>query len=223
VSARTFKCGSPPAERIVPPAAPVSAPIAAPPTPRDRLPLIPRRRAASSSRLMRQVFFEATTLAFEPHRRVVRIARWANCSRKYEEAVYRTLNTGNTWEMLRSPLEIGIYEIVDTRSHALRAASSRGLLKSEDTGLSLVPVPGALSWGNVSAICKHPTQREQFFASRYGMIFRTRDGGVSWTPFLPANQCIQPIQALVVVARSPDWLFALIQNRGVYRITIAED
>ena len=139
-----------------------------------------------------------------------------------EEGIYRTLNAGKTWEMLRAPLEMGIYAIVGTGSNGLLAASSRGLLKSEDLGKSWTPVSGALAWGNVRAICKHPARPEQLFASRYGMIFRTRNGGVSWTPFLPANQSMQTIQALVV-ALNPECLYVLIQNRGVYRISIAED
>jgi photosystem II stability/assembly factor-like uncharacterized protein len=63
---------------------------------------------------------------------------------------------------------------------ALLAGTSRGLLRSQDRGLSWHPAVGVLGTSTVSNLCVDPENPGVLFASRFNEVYLSTDGGVSW-------------------------------------------
>lgn len=113
-----------------------------------------------------------------------------------------------------------IYSLVATAEHTLLAATSAGLMRSDDFGASWAPMPGSLQGSSISAMCKHPTRADALFAARYGVIYASDDGGRSWTQISPKGSSMGVIKQLVAVDGAPDRLFALTQRKGVFRLDL---
>lgn len=139
-----------------------------------------------------------------------------------EDAVFRTADGGETWELAGSLQGMEFFGIVSTGSNGLFAATSRGLLRSSDKGHSWIPVAGQLSTGTVRAVIKHPTHPGLLFAAQYGNVYVSENDGRSWRRLAGAAD-FGAIQALAMTAENPRCLFALVQGRGVYRIDITGD
>jgi len=114
------------------------------------------------------------------------------------------------------------YGLVAT-DKALLAATSLGLLRSDDLGASWRTTPGVLNGRTVSAISKHPTYSGVLFASCYGAVFRSVDDGHSWTSLTNGEGEVSSIRELVVAAGMPDRLFAITHNQGVLRLPLQSE
>jgi len=112
--------------------------------------------------------------------------------------------------------DLWIHDAVTMEDGDLLAATSRGLARSNDAGLTWQVVPGALDGSTVSALYKHPTRPGILFASLFGGIFGSRDHGRTWTPLAAGGEGPNDLIALLVLPGSPDGLFALSQSHGVY-------
>ena len=112
--------------------------------------------------------------------------------------------------------DLWIHDAVTAEGDALLAATSRGLAKSEDAGLTWQLVSGALDGTTVSALCSHPTRAGVFFASLFGGVFRSLDYGHTWTSLIVSGEHPNDFTALLVLPGHPEWLFALSRNHGVY-------
>jgi len=112
--------------------------------------------------------------------------------------------------------DLWIHDAVTTKGGDLLAATSRGLAKSEDEGMTWQLVPGTLDGTTVSALCSHPTRAGVFFASLFGGIFRSLDYGRTWMPLTVSDEHPNDFIALLVLPGHPDWLFGLSRNHGVY-------
>jgi photosystem II stability/assembly factor-like uncharacterized protein len=111
-----------------------------------------------------------------------------------------------------------IHGLVAT-DRGLLAATSRGVLRSDGHGTAWRRLPGLLDGSTVSAICKHPTRPGVLFASRYGGIYRSLDGGNSWAAVVAEGE-LQAIEDLVVTDDRPGALFAVTRHQGVYVIPL---
>jgi photosystem II stability/assembly factor-like uncharacterized protein len=114
-----------------------------------------------------------------------------------------------------------IYGIVATDHNGLLAATSRGLMRSDDIDKTWQPLPGLLDGSTVTSICKHPTRAGVIFASKFGVIFVSKDEGHTWTRLTSADDETEVITELLVVAEVPDRVLALTRSHGVYSIPIA--
>jgi len=112
--------------------------------------------------------------------------------------------------------DLWIHDAVTAEGGDLLAATSRGLAKSEDAGLTWHRVSGVLDGTTVSALCSHPTRHGVFFASVFGGIFRSLDYGRTWTPVTVRGEHPNDFTALRVLPGHPEWLFALSRKHGVY-------
>ncbi len=113
-----------------------------------------------------------------------------------------------------------IYGVVATDHNGFLAATSRGLMHSDEVEKTWQPLPGTLAGSTVTAICKHPTRPGVLFASKFGVIFVSKDEGRSWTSLSSADDGAEVITELLVVPEIPDRLFALTRTRGVYSISL---
>jgi hypothetical protein len=114
-----------------------------------------------------------------------------------------------------------IYGIVATDHNGLLAATSRGLMRSDEVEKAWQPVLGILEGSTVTAICKHPTRAGVIFASKFGVIFVSKDDGHSWASLTSADDGTEVITELLVVPDIPGRLFALTRSRGIYSISLA--
>jgi photosystem II stability/assembly factor-like uncharacterized protein len=116
--------------------------------------------------------------------------------------------------------DLGIHDAVQAEGGDLLAASSRGLVKSRDAGLTWKLVSGTLDGTTVSALCSHPSREGVFFASRFGGIFRSLDYGRTWESLSVGDEGPNDFIALLVLPGRPDWLVALSRNHGVYTMEL---
>jgi photosystem II stability/assembly factor-like uncharacterized protein len=138
-----------------------------------------------------------------------------------EGAIFRTDNKGRTWNRIRfQNMPARVFGMERTKDNGLLAATSTGLMRSDDRGATWMPVPGALGESTVRAICRHPTQPGSLFASQYGAIFRSRDDGRSWTPIREGEPYGDTVSSLLVVPGSPDRLLVVTESRGIYALEL---
>jgi len=113
-----------------------------------------------------------------------------------------------------------IYGIVATNQNGFLAATSRGLMRSDEVEKTWRPLPGLLDGSTVTAICKHPTRAGVVFASKFGVIFVSKDEGRSWARLASAEDETEVITELLVAPEIPDRIFALTRSHGIYSIPL---
>jgi len=125
---------------------------------------------------------------------------------------------------MQAPLfldDLGVHDAVTTEDGGLLAATSRGLAKSHDAGLTWEIEPGTLEGNSVSALCRHPERPGVLFASTSGGVFLSSDGGNTWTSLSAGGEHPDDVIALLVLPGDPDRLLALSRSRGVYAIALS--
>ncbi len=118
------------------------------------------------------------------------------------------------------PKDIGIHDTVTTKDGDLLAATSRGLARSQDAGVTWQLVPGRLNGSTVNALYRHPTRSELLFASQYGEIFGSRDQGNTWIPLSASGEGPNDFMELLVLPGTPERLFALSRTGGVFAMML---
>jgi photosystem II stability/assembly factor-like uncharacterized protein len=116
--------------------------------------------------------------------------------------------------------DLWIHDAVTTEGSDMLAATSRGLARSHNGGVTWQLVAGTLDGSTVSALCRHPTRTGFLFASVFGKIFGSRDDGRSWTPLTAGDEQASDLTELLVLPGVPDRLFALSRSRGVYSMAL---
>jgi Uncharacterized protein related to plant photosystem II stability/assembly factor len=94
------------------------------------------------------------------------------------------------------------------------AATSHGLFRSADGCSSWSPALDGLAAGTVSVVLANPRKAGEFYATQYGRILRSVDGGVHWAPLHPEDSDVYA-SAVVILPAKPERLFALLPRRGV--------
>jgi photosystem II stability/assembly factor-like uncharacterized protein len=137
------------------------------------------------------------------------------------EGIYRTDDAGVTWNLVdfRSPGQSRIHTVLATADGDFLAATSEGLMRSVDKGVSWSPLAGVLGGSTVTAISRHPTKAGVLFASQFGVVFSSADHGRSWIQ-MRERPGGGTVLALRVAAGNPDRLFALTETRGVYAMPL---
>ncbi len=126
---------------------------------------------------------------------------------------------GLTWSSVSLPTDrLEINGLVSTGSDGLLAATSAGLLRSDDFGRTWRPVAGVLGGTSIRAICKHPTLKDVYFAAAFDAVYESRDGGRSWQCLTPKRSGIDSVVQLLVMPSQPGRLFALTERAGVFSL-----
>jgi photosystem II stability/assembly factor-like uncharacterized protein len=93
------------------------------------------------------------------------------------DGVYRSSDGGESWVLpTQTPTEVKALGVLGTALYA--GTEGTGILRSEDNGVSWVPVNRGLTSLHVSALAA--SDAELFAATLYGGVWRSSDAGESW-------------------------------------------
>ncbi|MBI2320726.1 MAG: hypothetical protein HYU88_01150 [Chloroflexi bacterium] len=92
-----------------------------------------------------------------------------------------------------------------------------GLMRSDDGGMTWRPVATSIT-GDVMGLAVHPARPNVVFAAGHNVLTLSEDGGATWSPVqhdLPDDD----IHALAQDPESPDTLYAVVAERGLFQST----
>jgi photosystem II stability/assembly factor-like uncharacterized protein len=125
-------------------------------------------------------------------------------------------DAGRTWQEALVPNGYYIYDVALPVEHdiAILAATSRGVLQSNDEGAYWKLVTEGVPAATVDSVRFNPSQGREAFLVQYGNVYRTADGGDSWQEF--SNEGLQgaAIRMLWFAPDLPQRIFALSAARG---------
>ena len=119
-------------------------------------------------------------------------------------------NNSGAWTPVRSTDRSTVYDAATSCTGDALIATSQGLRRV--TGGALEPVRG-LSSDTVSAVAFHPRRCQEAYAAQFGVIYVSRDAGLTWNPLPGTN--VGTIEKLWIDPALPARLFALVRGQGV--------
>lgn len=130
-------------------------------------------------------------------------------------------NNGGPFSPLGAlPEKAEFNDLVQTGERTLYAATSHGLMRSENDGASWQIASETLR-GTVSALCRHPSRPGVLYAAHYGVVYEGRAGGEAWHPVSPETSAISSIRGIVVLKEKADTLYVLTHRQGVFALPLA--
>lgn len=140
------------------------------------------------------------------------------------DGVYRSVDGGRTWNAANAGL--GRYRATDslvaspTKADTIYAAILDRVMKSQDAGQTWKPTASGLP--RVTRMIASPDGADIIYAMVYDTaafkIFRTEDGGESWTEAFALPSSLGFVDAVALVAASPRALFIGTET-GLYKTT----
>ncbi len=125
-------------------------------------------------------------------------------------------DSGHAWQPAPVPDGYYLYDVALPVEHdvAILAATSRGVLRSNDEGAHWKLVTEGVPAATVDSVRFNPSEGREAFLVQYGNVYRTVDGGDSWQTF--SNEGLQGagIRMLWFAPDLPQRIFALSVARG---------
>ncbi len=132
-------------------------------------------------------------------------------------ALFISPDLGKTWQPAFLPdSSYYLYDValpLDAGAPLL-AATSRGLLRSVDDGAHWARVTDGLPAATVDSVRFHPTDQLEAFLVQFGNVYRSNDGGASWTPFPSEGLEHSSIRMLWFAPDLPGRIFAVSAARS---------
>jgi photosystem II stability/assembly factor-like uncharacterized protein len=136
--------------------------------------------------------------------------------------LFISVDEGRTWQPALLPdASYYLYDLAlpADRDVAILAATSRGLLRSNDEGAHWKLVTEGLPAATVDSVRfnpeqKPPGQKPEAFLVQYGVVYRSVDGGESWQSFSNDGLRDAAIRTLWFAPDLPRRIFALTAARG---------
>jgi photosystem II stability/assembly factor-like uncharacterized protein len=125
-------------------------------------------------------------------------------------------DSGHAWQPAPVPDGYYLYDVALPVEHdvAILAATSRGVLRSNDEGAHWKLVTEGVPAATVDSVRFNPSEGREAFLVQYGNVYRTMDGGDSWQTF--SNEGLQGagIRMLWFAPDLPQRIFAVSVARG---------
>jgi len=142
-------------------------------------------------------------------------------------ALFVSADGGTTWRPAALPDEsYYLYEVALAANvdGPMLAATSRGVLKSEDDGSHWTLVTDGVPASTVESIRFHPERKQEAFLVQYGQVYRSVDGGSSWG-LIPGEGLGNSAAAerLWVSPGLPDRIFIFSAARGALVFDLPKD
>jgi photosystem II stability/assembly factor-like uncharacterized protein len=131
-------------------------------------------------------------------------------------SLFVSQDSGRSWRLAPLPENFYVYDVaipVDLEAPLL-AATSRGILQSVDDGAHWALVTNGVPAATVDSVRFHPERNLEAFLVQYGRVYRSLDGGASWTPFPSDGLQNSPIRMLWFAPDLPGRLFAVSASRS---------
>ena len=116
------------------------------------------------------------------------------------------------------PWQINMYafDVAATDNNILYGGSETGFMnKTTDNGLNWFQIGAGYPFGGgITAVAIHPEDAGIVYASAGNQIHKTTDGGLTWSPLLPASSLFYP-DRLIIDSHSPDKLVSA-SSKGVH-------
>jgi photosystem II stability/assembly factor-like uncharacterized protein len=141
----------------------------------------------------------------------------ARLAARTSSGLFISVDLGRTWQPAMLPdASYYLYDLAlpANRDVAILAATSRGLLRSNDEGAHWTLVTEGVPAATVDSVQFNPEQKLEAFLVQYGTVYRTVDGGESWQPFSDDGLRDAAIRILWFSPDLPRRMFALTTARG---------
>jgi photosystem II stability/assembly factor-like uncharacterized protein len=128
---------------------------------------------------------------------------------------------GSSWTTSNSAIPLRrVYGVAPAARQTVMVATSEGLRISEDQGASWRPLSGELGQNTIQAILRHPTRPSVWFASRYGVIYRSSDTLHAWKRISPDSWPVSSVTQFAVTPDAPDRLIVLTPQQGLFELRL---
>jgi photosystem II stability/assembly factor-like uncharacterized protein len=127
-------------------------------------------------------------------------------------------NDGMLWQAA-GPLPDNAEPYGVVESGSLFAATSSGLVESEDHGQSWQPVHGGLPGSTVQAVCKHPARPGVLVAAQYDGVFESQDNGKSWVRISPDEPHLS-IREMTILPDTSNRLLVRTERQGIFALPL---
>jgi len=134
-------------------------------------------------------------------------------------------DAGKNWHSAALPdSSYFIYDVALPLDHdaPLLVATSRGLLQSFDGGAKWKLVSEGVPAATVNAVRYHPDRKLEVFLVQYGKIYRSLNGGTSWTALSDDGLANASIRALWFAPEIPGRIIALSSARGTLTLDMPQ-
>jgi photosystem II stability/assembly factor-like uncharacterized protein len=131
--------------------------------------------------------------------------------------LFISVDQGRAWQPAMLPdNSYYLYDLAlpASRDVAILAATSRGLLRSNDEGAHWKLVTEGVPAATVDSVQFNPEQKLEAFLVQFGTVYRTVDGGESWQSFSSDELRDAAIRTLWFASDLPRRIFALTTARG---------
>lgn len=119
------------------------------------------------------------------------------------------------------PKDVELLAMAHAGRGVLLAATSHGVLRSDDGGATWQPETTAIR-GTVSALCADPNRAGVVYAAHYGDVYEIRAFEKSSRRISPGVSPLQAIKSLAMLPEQPGTLFALTSRQGVFSLLLTD-
>lgn len=138
--------------------------------------------------------------------------------------LFLSSDAGTTWQLATLPDEgYYLYDIAlpSDSDGPILAATSRGLLRSTDNANHWEQITDGVPASTVESVRFHPERKMEAYLVQFGKVYRSTDGGTSWSIF-PSEGLENPAAQRVWFSPGlPDRIFVLSAARGALVFDLA--